>query len=117
VQNLLRWLPALAIAALIFWLSSISDLHVTRGLTEYVLRKGAHACIYALLAMACLRGSRDARVALALAVAYAVTDEFHQSFVPGRVASPIDVAIDAAGALAGLALVRRVPRVERLVLA
>ena len=35
---------------------------------------------------------------------FAVTDEFHQSFVPSRTASPIDVMIDICGALAGLAI-------------
>ncbi|HLM50142.1 MAG TPA: VanZ family protein, partial [Solirubrobacteraceae bacterium] len=39
-----------------------------------------------------------------IAVGYAITDEWHQSFVLGRSASPVDVAIDAAGvALAWLA--------------
>ena len=36
--------------------------------------------------------------AIALTVLYAVTDELHQGTVHGRHASPIDVAIDAAGA-------------------
>jgi VanZ family protein len=34
---------------------------------------------------------------LALAIAYALLDEFHQFFVPGRSASLIDAAVDAAG--------------------
>ena len=37
--------------------------------------------------------------ALALAILYAVSDEVHQGGVSGRHASPLDVAIDAAGAL------------------
>ena len=49
---------------------------------------------------------RDAP-ALLLASAYAVTDEFHQTFVPGRHGTPVDWAIDTAGALLGLALLRR----------
>ena len=39
---------------------------------------------------------------VALCTFYAMTDEFHQLFVPGRVASPIDVGIDAAGAILGI---------------
>jgi len=38
-----------------------------------------------------------------LAVAYAATDEFHQSFTAGRHMSVQDVAIDATGAMIGLA--------------
>ena len=37
-----------------------------------------------------------------LAAAYAVTDEIHQTFVEGRHGAPLDVAIDTAGALAGV---------------
>jgi VanZ family protein len=113
----LRWLPAIAIAALIFWLSGIPDLHATTGWVDIVLRKGAHMTVYAALAVACLRGARDARIAFALAVAYAITDEFHQTFVAGRHGTPRDVLIDAVGAALGLLAVRRLPRVQRLVLA
>jgi VanZ family protein len=35
---------------------------------------------------------------------YAVSDEWHQTFVPTRVGTPSDVMIDAAGAALGLAL-------------
>ena len=37
-------------------------------------------------------------LAVALAIAYAVTDEYHQTFVHGRHGSPVDWAIDSAGA-------------------
>lgn len=117
MQTVIRWLPAVAVAALIFWLSSIPDLHVTHGWQEFVLRKGAHLVVYGLLALACLRGGRDLLLAFGLTVAYAVTDEFHQSFVPGRVGAPRDVLIDAAGAAVALLLVGRMQRVRRLVLA
>lgn len=36
-------------------------------------------------------------------IVYAVSDEFHQTFVPGRVGSPVDVIIDSIGATCGLA--------------
>jgi VanZ family protein len=54
------------------------------------------------------RGSRPRTAfafGVALAIAYGVTDEIHQSFVPGRRADPADVLADALGALiiAGLA--------------
>jgi VanZ family protein len=54
-----------------------------------------------------------AAVAFALTVLYGVADETHQSFVPGRVASEADLAVDAAGALTGVALAMLVPRLRR----
>ena len=43
-------------------------------------------------------------LAVALSVAYAASDEYHQSFTPSRTSSWRDVAIDAGGAVAGLIL-------------
>jgi len=40
--------------------------------------------------------------AFLVAVAYAVSDEFHQAFVPGRGSAVSDVVIDSAGAALGL---------------
>ena len=40
-------------------------------------------------------------------IAYAISDELHQHFVPGRVGSPLDVAIDAVGVVAGVVLWQR----------
>lgn len=48
-----------------------------------------------------LRGA-DAWAAFALAAVYAIGDEWHQSFVPGRTAQALDVVIDAIGAFAVL---------------
>jgi hypothetical protein len=44
-------------------------------------------------------------LALFLAIAYALSDEWHQSFVPGRSATLSDVMVDASGALIGLLLI------------
>lgn len=49
-------------------------------------------------------------LAIALASVYGVTDEFHQSFVPGRMPDVMDWAVDTLGALtavSSIALVRR----------
>ncbi|MGZ8783093.1 MAG: VanZ family protein [Gaiellaceae bacterium] len=48
--------------------------------------------------------------AFALGVSYAVTDEFHQSFVAGRRGTPLDVLIDAVGVALGLLAWRFVQR-------
>ncbi len=119
----LAWAPAVAIAALIFWLSAIPGLSVTTGTEELILRKSAHFAIYAALAAACWRGlgyhrlvgRRRIVAAWVLAVAYAISDELHQITVPTRVGSPWDVAVDAAGAACGLAALMLVlPRLRGL---
>jgi VanZ like family len=101
------WLPVVAWAGLIFTLSSIPDLGTGLGGWDLVLRKLAHAAEYAVLGVLLLRAIGRPGPAFALATLYAVTDEIHQAFVPGRQASPVDLAIDAAGAAIGIALVTR----------
>ena len=72
-----------------------------------LVRKLAHVLEYALLGLLIrllLRAyGRDAGwLACLCGVLYAVTDEVHQAFVPGRLGTPVDVAIDALGVLLGV---------------
>ena len=97
------WLPVVVWAAVIFALSSIPSLSSGLGSWDLVLRKLAHAAEYALLAALLLRALARPWLAFLFALAYAVSDEFHQHFVRGRTGTPRDVAVDAAGALIGLA--------------
>jgi len=94
-------------AALIFALSSIPSLGTGLGTWDTLLRKVAHVTEYAVLGLLLARALPELpAVAWSLGVAYAVTDEIHQTFVEGRHGAPLDVAIDAAGVLVGvLALV------------
>jgi VanZ family protein len=101
-----RWLPVLVWAGVIFAFSSIPSLNSGLGGWDYVLRKLAHTTEYAILAMLIVRATGSYAWALALAAAYAATDEVHQLFVRGRHGSPVDVGIDTVGALIGLAFLR-----------
>ena len=115
------WLPPLALMALIFFLSGQPNLSSGLGLIDLVGRKLVHAVEFGLLcflwwrALSTLGPPRAALVAAtAIAVAYAITDELHQSFVPTRNGAPGDVAIDTAGALIAVVLVRRRAGLARL---
>jgi VanZ family protein len=110
-QNMLSWLwywlPPLLLMAVIFSLSAQRILPSAPGpRLDALLKKLAHASEYALLFLLFVRAwrrSRGWRPALDLAwwstAAYAVSDELHQSFVPGRHANWYDVLIDVTGAL------------------
>ena len=107
------WLPVVAWAALIFALSSIPDLGTGLGTWDLVVRKIAHAGEYAVLGALLLRAVGYAVPALALGVAYAASDEFHQSFVEGRRGAPLDVLIDAVGVTVGVLAWRNAVRDRR----
>jgi VanZ like family len=97
------WLPVVLWAAVIFVLSSIPGLNSGLGNWDLVLRKLAHAAEYALLAALLLRALTRRWPAFLISLAYAASDELHQHFVRDRAGTPRDVAVDAVGALIGLA--------------
>ncbi len=121
--QLMRWVPALTTVlwmALIFALSARSTIPVPLGMAAGLTAIAGHLVAYAVLAALIwwmidpLNTGPRRRFALALigAVAYGLTDEWHQSFVSGRDASALDIAVDAIGALGGLIVVRRLPRLR-----
>jgi VanZ family protein len=116
LRALALWAPPLALMGVIFALSAQPDLSSGLGTADLILRKLAHMVEYALLVFLWWRALRDvvaARtavfVALAISVAFAASDEYHQSFVEGRHGTPVDVLIDSVGmaAVAWLLLRRR----------
>ena len=113
-----RYAPALALMGLIFLVSGQSSLPQVESDLDVVLRKVAHMVEFGLLWWLWVRALRPASDlrramlgALAITLAYAVSDELHQHFVAGRHASALDVAIDAAGI--GVAVALWLPRASR----
>lgn len=102
------WVPVIAWAAFIFALSSIPHLGTGLGGWDLLLRKLAHATEYAVLGLLLLRALGRELRAVAIGVAYAVTDEVHQAFVSGRHGAAYDVLIDAVGVLLGVYVLSRV---------
>jgi VanZ family protein len=100
---------ALALMLTIVFLSSQSHLDIPGD--EFDGRdKLGHAGIYALLAAlytltARVVSRRAAVVAIVAAVLFGATDEIHQSFVPGRDASWLDLLADTVGAAIGASIV------------
>jgi VanZ family protein len=104
---------ALAWMAAIYWLSSGPRDLLPSGWAFQTLSNAAHAPIYGLLALLAARAAGAGWVGLAIALAYGVTDEWHQSLVPGRSASLADWLTDAIGAAGALWLLAA-PRVESI---
>lgn len=94
-------------AAVIFTFSSIPGLGTGLGSVDTILRKGAHIAEYAILGLLLLRAIGRELPALAIGIAYAITDEVHQHFVSGRHGSPVDVLIDTVGLAIGIFVVPR----------
>ena len=77
---------------------------------QFPIRKAAHMTEYAIFSIFVMialivdgiKGVRIPVISAVIAIAFAATDEFHQTFVPGRYGCVLDVLIDAAGSIIGL---------------
>jgi VanZ family protein len=110
MHSLARFGPPLLLMAAIFAFSAQPDLSTGLGTWDTILRKAAHMAEYGLLWLLWWRafGYSNGGAAAAIAIAYAATDEYHQTFVEGRNGTPVDVLIDGAGvALAAAAVAAR----------
>lgn len=124
-----RLLPWLAWMGLIFFFSSrtgdqvgawinalvrpiLPTMSVDAGLVRFSVQKMGHFLEYAALGILAFRATQPLwprlanGLAFAMSAVYAMSDEWHQSFVPGRGPSWRDVGIDSLGVLFGLLLLQ-----------
>lgn len=96
----------LLIASIIFYLSSFPSYAFPAaglGLKAKIYHLGIFFLLSIFLALAIVRGKINNKsliiIAILLSIAYAISDELHQFFVPGRHCAIKDVFIDATGVL------------------
>lgn len=121
-----RWLPLLLWMAAIYVLSDQPKSGIPSfGVWDWLVKKGSHFLAYGVLSGLAWRvfGERKrplrrrtavVRVqckpyllAFLLTVLYAASDEFHQTFIPGRNGTLVDVLIDSLGGLTALFILRK----------
>lgn len=121
-----RWLVVALWMAIIYWFSDQpNSSEVTARLFydhNFLMRKLAHVTEFAILFSLCrcaiaatltsapdlnapaMRFSKQSAWALIISISYACFDEWHQSVVPGRSSSTVDVGIDSIGPILVIAL-------------
>ena len=128
IKKFFKWV-SLFIMIMIFWFShqegpkSASQSRyvkkqiekVTRKKVRINVRKNAHFFLYMLLGSSLMlskekKDTKDIMYTMLILIIYAMSDEFHQLFVPGRSASIKDVGIDSLGGLTGIFIVKIIQR-------
>ena len=127
-KNLIAWIMVILWMALIFNLSSQvreESNQLSTGITvviekvvekvnpfdvkfdikaiNHIVRKNAHFFVYLVLGILVMNAIRKSKyLALSICVFYAISDELHQAFVPGRGPGVKDVLIDSSGSIVGI---------------
>ena len=108
MEKVKRWILVAAWMGLIFYLSSISNFKVPDRLVNSISNNIAHFTEFFILCMLLFRAIKKSTqweikkiivVSWIFSVIYAFLDEFHQSFVPGRFPSLVDIFVDTLGIL------------------
>ncbi len=103
------WFPLIVYSGIIFAVSSVPNL--SAPLSRYNFDKVIHMTEYSILAILWSRALKSAKpglsgnmiwaVAVVFCFLYGASDEFHQSFVPGRSCDPFDLLADTIGGFIG----------------
>ena len=113
--KLLNWAAVLAWCVAIYFVSDIPNLRTDLGFLDYVFRKIAHITVFGVLYAMFYRAYRSSFqksklnsfiVSMIFCLSFAVSDEFHQSFVPGRSGNIIDALLfDGSGSLLAASII------------
>lgn len=98
----------------IFYFSSRSTVGFggNNQTNRFLLLKSFHVIEYAFLAVLLFFGFKKYKPAIIIGYLYALSDEFHQSFVAGRTSRFRDTLIDLLGILIGLFVLRQICRIK-----
>lgn len=97
------WGPVVFWMGLIFIGSSLPSASVSQNpLVDFLVHKLIHLFEYGFLAVLLYRASHSLKVAIVFALAFGASDEWHQTFIPGREGRVRDLLVDTAGVFLGL---------------
>jgi VanZ family protein len=111
--SIIYWLPAICYMGLIFFLSSLpsQEIKIDEEIPDYIL----HIIEYLLLCIFLLLGytkgvkenftKRAYLITVIISIIYALSDEFHQSFVPTRDANIRDIVADIIGSFLAIGII------------
>ena len=112
-NRVVPWVPAAVWAAVLFLASAQEAIGIDlSGGQDKIAHFGAYLVLGLLLTHATSRSGMPVLLAIGLGFFYGVTDEMHQSRVPGRSAELADWIADAAGTLVGVLIYLWVSRLR-----
>ncbi|EKD95966.1 MAG: acetobutylicum phosphotransbutyrylase [uncultured bacterium] len=116
MRIVVRWIPAVLVGLFIFWLSSQTGLQLKQvGLDKDEIHILGHFWMFFVLSICLYRASKNPFVAVLLSFIYAVSDEYHQTFIFGRSASLKDLVNDTlAASFAAILIWKLYPKLPKI---
>ncbi|HHX62265.1 MAG TPA: VanZ family protein [Epulopiscium sp.] len=137
LKTIFPWLLVILWMAVIFYLShqpATQSSHLSSGVAELIMnilekitpsgmidfelfhhfvRKNAHFFAYLILGILVVNAIKKDKgisipAAALICILYAASDEFHQTFIPGRAGQLMDVLIDSSGSIVGILLYKSI---------
>ena len=114
LNKIVRFLPSVVWMMVIFYFSSRSTTGFgpTNPDSRFLLMKSFHLIEYAALGILLYYGYKKYSLSIITAYLYACTDEFHQSFTPGRTPRFTDTLIDLLGITLGSILIANLLKIK-----
>jgi len=105
---------SLFLVNIVLYFTNLVNLTIDVEILSFLIRKTAHFFLYFILGILTLNviiqyqiyqnHKKQITLAILFCIFYAITDEIHQIFVPGRSGEIIDVLIDSLGSISGIYL-------------
>lgn len=115
LRNILYyWFPTVLWASVIFYFSALSVIKTSEFYwQDFLLKKSAHFIEYAILSTLIFRSLLNSKVSkknaivasIFISIIYAISDEIHQSFTPGREPRLRDIIIDGIGSIGSMIVI------------
>jgi VanZ family protein len=115
IEKIVRFLPSIVWMSVIFYFSSRSTTGIGTNETDrFLILKSFHLIEYAILSILFLFAISKKKLVIFISYLYAISDEIHQSFIPGRTARFRDTLIDLIGIFIGLFIFNKLfPLIKR----
>ena len=115
MEKIIRYLPALLWMSFIYYLSSQSTTGIGQTRTErFLILKTFHLIEYGLLFCLLFFALRKKTSSAVVTYLYALSDELHQTFVPGREGKFVDTLIDLVGIVIGIIIIKELIKISFL---
>ncbi len=113
MKKIIKFTLPLIWMIVIFYFSSRSTTGIgTNTINRFLILKSFHLIEYAFLSILLFLAFKKLKISIIIAYIYAISDEFHQTFIPGRTGRFRDTLIDLIGIFIGIFIFSQLKKIK-----